>query len=949
MAAGATQSWQSDEAVNDLASQPCRLLVKFTLGALDNVDAAFTYSTAADDVFSFAVPPRRASHPVRHVFRNGLELSGDFQLVRYNDDVEIGVWGHLWFGWPDRQDRIYFEGIMVEFRAEVRPDPCPVPTPPTPVPVPWDADSSTLFEPEVPCSNAFSYLFLNNAAIDPNTCAGSFVEYTPPSPPEDTLYDHLANLTPPTWYAVQATTQFYLDGTSPTAYPFVSNIAMLNGPIVLFPRLYLNLYRHDWKMTTGVRSWILQALAIAAEQEVWDYLSSSPYAESKQRCWQSYFALVIKLGYRSREVERLTELLLGAAIVELAFSPSTAEPDWTDIRHQVHASILLPSAIFPTPPPFESPPLSPPTPIAEGTVSLFALGEVQSIRHHVLRYQPGPLARVENVMGGERRERVYRHLERSQSDQMERSETKDGSETNVSSNKMDILQSALETVAARSLTTDYNNLQMTWGMPLTTLQGSWTGTTTPGNTQQEVQRSAQRLIDSSRAHVSRTVERLRSEKLLRETEQTDSSTIDNTGRTESLRGVYRWLNCVYRAQLFQDGVRLMLKFTLPRPAAGFIASHSPDACHVFRRPQSPCALDIASFVDITASNYVELLSRYGIPLRDSLIAPSSTIATAILNCDQTREVQIPSGTQATMAWVTLASAAGISATFNIIVGRQTCTMPSGCQTSAPIPMASEQQSVPVALVGPKLLLSPPAQDSSAAVVVTVEIQCDPTPRAYDEWQMQVYTAIEEGYARQLKEFRGATGQAVSTSPHVNPAVLADIERRELQRSCVAILESLNCEAYALDSPNYLSPPQQILQDFAVADLCVLAQWLDWGTCSYWYAPANSCMPLLNGPDPQTGASASFVQFLEAETATVLVAVRPHASLAALYYLRSGMIWIGSNHLAPINPGDQGLANVLKRAAVEPYRQCPVGKAWEVVIPTSEQILNDGKLPGGICI
>jgi hypothetical protein len=199
MAAGATQSWQSDEAVNDLASQLCRLLVKFTLGALDNVDAAFTYPTAADDLFSFVVPPRRASHPVRHVFRNGLELSGDFQLVRYNDDVEIGVWGHL----------------------------C----------VPWDADSSTLFEPEVPCSNAFSYLFLNNAAIDPNTCSGSFVEYTPPSPPEDTLYDHLANLAPPTWYAVQATTQFYLDGTFPTAYPFVSNIAMLNGPISTSPHV----------------------------------------------------------------------------------------------------------------------------------------------------------------------------------------------------------------------------------------------------------------------------------------------------------------------------------------------------------------------------------------------------------------------------------------------------------------------------------------------------------------------------------------------------------------------------------------------------------------------------------------------------------------------------------------------------------------------------------------
>src|SRR3989344_2103816 len=68
------------------------------------------------------------------------------------------------------------------------------------------------------------------------------------------------------------------------------------------------------------------------------------------------------------------------------------------------------------------------------------------------------------------------------------------------------------------------------------------------------------------------------------------------------------------------------------------------------------------------------------------------------------------------------------------------------------------------------------------------------------------------------------------------------------------------------------------------------------------------------------------------------------ALACLYFYSAGMLWSAPDRLAPVNPDDIALVNDLKHAG--PRQQSPahrLGPCWQVVVPTSMQVLD---APGG---
>jgi hypothetical protein len=107
-----TLSWRSDDSVDG-----CHLLAAFAFGTgaqgRNAVAAEFCHSGAPDDAFHCEIPIGGSRVRVEHVFRNGLELSGDFRVMTHSGPSSLGVWGHFSFGEPRTVSKIYFEGLLV--------------------------------------------------------------------------------------------------------------------------------------------------------------------------------------------------------------------------------------------------------------------------------------------------------------------------------------------------------------------------------------------------------------------------------------------------------------------------------------------------------------------------------------------------------------------------------------------------------------------------------------------------------------------------------------------------------------------------------------------------------------------------------------------------------------------------------------------------------------------
>jgi len=918
-------TWNSDEAI-----EGHRLQAEFTMDADSApVGVRFWSPRAVEDEIVFGIPRDGSRVRIQQKFRNGLELAGDFRLVAFTDasHAELGVWGHLSYGWPRSVLKIYFEGVMAEFRA---------PEPPPPPPPPPDDDhipDEEIVEPDT-SGKAFPYVFLrkwSHLCSGPD-CQCAYVCYRPPNPPEDTLYEHLAAANPRTWANLQGLVTQFLTGQLATQFPVLKSWNDLTGFIQRFPLVWRYFRQHSDIPLAEAASVALNILDTTAE-DLAAYLQGVDFASAKECCWQNYFGYLIKLGCDFDLLDNLAQAILAASLIEWLFTPQDVDPGEAEFRKRIDARIQLEPPVFPLPPPVPCRP-------EIGTSAPFALGELQLIRHTPAGYRPGDLARVENVMGRERRERTRRHLDRSERSSGERTVAKSTTTSTSASNSSEFFQAALESVAGKGLTVAYDNFQVSYGPPATaTLTGSWSANLAPTSppSQRDLQRLAENLLESTCADISKSVERARRERLVEESEKIDTSIVDNTHSRENLVAVYRWLSRIYKTQVYHCGVRLMIRFDIPSPAAGFLASAEAVSGIILARPVPPAQQGVNTFRDISRDNWIALLASYG-GGKEVPPPPPTRMVTVVLRRNETKEAVIPDGYQAHQAWVSMAAANANYGTVNVVLGRQMFSFSGPPPVTAKnLSLNDEEQAMGAAMLTALPEGSPPAYAQD--VVLNIEVECHPTPALVDEWRIAVFRAIEEGYQAQLARYRANAGiaNAVTGTVSANPALLQDIERIEIQKRCFQILREMNREPFAFIA----SPPQPAEREFGILAKGFFDEILDWARISYTYAAQKS--PLLpEGPadasDPLMQAN-TFPQFLEAREATVLVPVRPERAVAALYFFREGMTWTGREDLVPVECCDAALVCELTRAANDYPSPRPIGRPWEIAVPTSEQIVT----------
>ncbi|CAN7603810.1 hypothetical protein [Polaromonas sp. LjRoot131] len=930
------------------------------------------------------------SKPFEFKFRSGCYVTGYLQQktpVHINGITNTAIFADIHYGMRGQSDDHHFEGIMVACPARG-----PLPPPPWPPgPLPIDPDPSVDPVEPIPIVTShpdelFPYVYVRRwPKVSAADLLYGFVNYVSSSPPSSGFFGDLVNARNQAQGARQAAQQLAVDFIDGKVYAgdFVSSMDSLACPVSEFPQLFMRLPKPEGPPAAWLAKACEQLTRVLSRYALdWTYFDSTGYAKALDQVWQSYFALVVTLGYDSALRDEFTRALLMAHLIEVALQPfesfaqANAAVTAADAANAAHAPTaaagetpvaappvlaplldrlttqqikallqatpVLSAQVFPLPAAQDQDPAASPPPGLPGWIEPYAIGDLQMVRQRLLRYQCGEIARIENVMRGERREVTHRRTHRQLDELHQSSGEKQLLQNDAADERSNLQEESRKTVAEATETNQYNKFTSSYGPPTqATLDGSWSKTVQPGATPglDDTTRFARDILNKTVNRISRSVSLTRSSSTMSQTEDSVVSLVDNTGGTRSLRGVYRWLNKVYEACVVNYGQRLMMEFMVCRPAAAFIAGEQASAGQDFVKPVSPLQLHlhIATFKDIQPGNYAALGAYYGVlDLEPPPLA--QRFASATLRDGEEKQVAIPAGYCATKAFVAYVSApTGLPAPV-VLVGRQTFTPPGSPDGLA---LFGEDDSVPVSVLDYPPSLSPPVDPQ---VQVNVEIQCAPSERCMDEWRIRIYAAVMRAYQERLAAYYaradgGPQGRIAPRSPLAN----RQIEQRELRNACLRLLLERMLTLTGMDARGgALSPPSE----FAVYEpryLQFFDEVLEWNEMVYSFYASPGLGP--GGAQFELGSLAGdddalFSSFLQADQARVLLPVRPAQVMAFLYFYSSGMLWASGDRLAPANPADVPLVNDLKQSGPERPPLRPIGPCWEVVVPTAMQVLDE---------
>ncbi|MDN5856432.1 MAG: hypothetical protein L0K86_27045, partial [Actinomycetia bacterium] len=235
--------------------------------------------------------------------------------------------------------------------------------------------------------------------------------------------------------------------------------------------------------------------------------------------------------------------------------------------------------------------------------------------------------------------------------------------------------------------------------------------------------------------------------------------------------------------------------------------------------------------------------------------------------------------------------------------------------------------------------------------LTVEVRCERTDTALEEWQLSVYQAIVAAYTN-LKAAYDAnvaaaavqqTTMASTRSPEANRLIELD----ELKKGCIVLLTGQHfADAGAVDFTGTPFGYPEIRLNQAMNEGSFV-QWIEqlceWSQLTYHYYPyfwaRKEDWParrMFDDPDPL------FAAFLKAGAARVLVPVRRTYEKALMYYLTTGLIWNGGAAPTIDNPHYVSIVEEMQAATDVPLDDAePYGKAWEYTLPTTLVMLQEG--------
>ncbi len=738
----------------------------------------------------------------------------------------------------------------------------------------------------------------------------------------------------------------------------------------------------------ALEQWLFDRGDAATEAEVVDALKRlvgmDPATLVGQADWQSdrrslllgMTALALLPGTDDRLRDRLLRLLCVVGLVErIARTPGTlADPE--AVRRFLAGCVIELPGFVPVP--------------GDDLARPPAVADLKVVRQRLKRYQVGEVAEIRNVLRGESLSRVHRRKDVREETTQVTTETELTVEQDNQSTERFEMQKEVSRVVS-------DDLHLEAGAEVSASYGPVTATVTGGfeanHAQEDSTRTAttyaREVIERAARRVRERSETQRTVRVQREVEETNTHGIDNSGATDHMVGVYRFVDKVYEAQLLNYGRRLLLEFVVPEPAA-FVKHALARAAAPSAGGARPVAPEVSAREglhrpgfgpaisprplrpsDLTAQNYEEWVARYFV--RDVKPPPADTVSigvafdspaqpeTGITDATPARkvykvnkDVTVPTGYAATHVRGTMHMSNWITDTL-LTVGSTNIPL-SEYRTGSGI--AFDVELTPGISGGadlrlPIALLLENTWGYDLAAVVT----CSLTADGLRGWQAETYEKIMTAYFELDRAWQERVAaeqvRAGDAVQGMSPARNRVLEREELRRNVVSLLEQHHFDAPPIAGEAIRTvPPEGFPEvDFAVARAeRDYVQWFEqafeWAEMTYalypYYWGKKSSWPveaLRQDEDPL------FASFLRAGAARVVVPVRPGFERAMALYLATGIAWNGTQVPQVGDPLFVSIVQEIEEQLDAGNEAVPEGPPWEVTLPTSLVILQGpGELP-----
>ncbi len=617
-------------------------------------------------------------------------------------------------------------------------------------------------------------------------------------------------------------------------------------------------------------------------------------------------------------------------------------------------------------------PAQPLVPVLDAYARIAGRGDLMIIRTALLRYQPGEISYIENVLASEARGRTHVSDTSTSETVTTTSKTIDASSQELASTEQNSLDRALQTAASQQNSSSLG-VSVSGGLgPVQAGIDVNADQSTSTETSNSSAVSYAKTLTESASQLLRTEtgERRTTTSTVRVTE-TNTHSFDNSAGTANISGIYRWLDKVDQAQVYNYGERLMLEFIVPEPAATLVwlAGQTSQDASQGAVPKPPAwFLDVN---DLDDDNYADKAARWDIfgvepPPEPETFATATFLDPAARPFDYAKnsaekaqpewgytsyigEVAVPAGYAASEAYVTV--------TWSLVDGEYTTdagTPPQAVQvaigerritvndSTEGVQTVTFDQPVP----GP--LPIGVSSDQRGGLTVVVRVRCTRTDGAREAWRLRAWETIRAGYLAQRSAYDNDQARRLARAAYQADGSAAShrqLEMLELKRSCQTLLTGQEFDLYgALDTPEGQAPRIDRVRIVAAADqIQFFEDVFEWENLTYLCYPYQWA-----GRDrwvtvrSRTSSDPLHQAFLQAGAARVIVPVRVGYEYAVGRYLATSQVptlsprpWRDGGN--PYPPIEELIADALDR----PGDEVAVGDPWEVVTPTSLVQLQAG--------
>lgn len=715
-----------------------------------------------------------------------------------------------------------------------------------------------------------------------------------------------------------------------------------------------------------------------------DALAADPVFQNLYRdVRDTIVAVIILPAARSFALADLARLARSMALIVRAANddPSLSKPG--AIQQALTATLLLPTPAFPLRTDLPQP---------------VGVGDLLVVRQQLKRYEAGDVAKIENILRGEKREKLDEH--NLTTDTTTITETSKTTETTTSldvterfelkTEVANVVKEDLSTNAGVNVSAKYGGVEINANANVAYSLSKEDSTKVATDHSKDVtSRAATKVTEFVRQQeIARTIEELR---------EREAHSFDNTGGSSNVSGVYQWVNKVYEAQVFNYGKRLLFDLTVPEPAAFIrdaLAVHESKRALIppepfvlvgenppgpFWRPIEPGDLGPDGLVkagvitrpitpadlspDTGATTYYGIfLGKYGAVGVNAPPEPTTTVSKGLTgNKDDhdhltaVDDLTIPQGYQASKIAVQGAFALyeqeDGDETMLVFVGKhqfqasgQGGLTPKVALLQVPLDTTiNEQGTIPIAI----------ETQQARDFAVTVDVTCDRTAAALVQWQVDTFGALINAHANLVSTYEDKLkAQTIqdATAPSLgnNPVQNRLIERTELKKACISLLAGTDLHDADFDDVSVTDPPPafprpnvppkpnpNITGGDQEAFMRFFEQAFEWEHIMYLFYPYYwARRQTWYASAIADNPDALFAEFLKAGAARTVVPVRPQLEGDVRYFLMTGQIW-GGGAMPGITDTDYlPITEEIRARDDAPGSETPQGDPWEVSLPTA---------------